>query len=83
MDVRRRRAGHRTGGRRTDGAPPLGRAGEPTGATCPPRRLALAGVPAARAAVAIAGVLLAVVTNGAVEDALLKFILQVIHSFSG
>ncbi|MDN5804363.1 MAG: DUF4244 domain-containing protein [Microlunatus sp.] len=35
------------------------------------------------AAVAIAGVLLAVVTNGAVEDALLKFILQVIHSFSG
>ncbi len=35
------------------------------------------------AAIAIAGVLLAVVTNGAVQDALLKFILHVIHSFSG
>ncbi len=35
------------------------------------------------AAVAIAGVLLAVVTNGAVQDALLKFILFVINSFSG
>jgi Protein of unknown function (DUF4244) len=35
------------------------------------------------AAVAIAGVLLAIVTSGPVQDALLKFILQVIHSFSG
>jgi hypothetical protein len=35
------------------------------------------------AAIAIAGVLLAVVTNGAVQDALLKFILFVINSFSG
>ena len=35
------------------------------------------------AAIAIAGVLLAVVTNGAVQDALLKFILYVINSFSG
>jgi hypothetical protein len=35
------------------------------------------------AAVAIAGVLLAIVTSGPVQDALLKFILMVIHSFSG
>lgn len=35
------------------------------------------------AAIAIAGVLLAVVTSGPVQDALLKFILLVIHSFSG
>ena len=35
------------------------------------------------AASAIAGVLLAVVTNGGVQDALLKFILFVINSFSG
>ena len=35
------------------------------------------------AAIAIAGVLLAVVTDGAVQDALLKFILFVINSFSG
>ncbi len=35
------------------------------------------------AAIAIAGVLLAVVTNGPVQDALLKFILFVINSFSG
>lgn len=35
------------------------------------------------AAVAIAGVLLAVITNGKVEDLLLKFILMVINSFSG
>ena len=35
------------------------------------------------AAIAIAGVLLAVVTNGAVQDALLKFILFVINRFSG
>ena len=34
------------------------------------------------AAVAIAGVLLAIVTNGEVEDALLNFILMVIRSFS-
>ena len=34
------------------------------------------------AAIAIAGVLLAVVTNGAVQDALLKFILYVINSFA-
>lgn len=33
------------------------------------------------AAIAIAGVLLAVVTNGAVQDALLKFILWVIKGF--
>ena len=33
------------------------------------------------AAVAIAGVLLAVVTNGQVQDALLKFILSVIKGF--
>ncbi len=35
------------------------------------------------AAVAIAGVLLAVVTNGEVESTLLKFILFVINAFSG
>ena len=35
------------------------------------------------AAVAIAGVLLAIITNGQVEQVLLKFILMVIHSFSG
>lgn len=35
------------------------------------------------AAIAIAGVLLAVVTSGPVKAALLKFILLVIHSFSG
>ena len=35
------------------------------------------------AAVAIAGVLLAIITNGRVEAALLKFILMVINSFSG
>jgi hypothetical protein len=35
------------------------------------------------AAIAIAGVLLAVVTNGKVEDALLTFILFVINGFSG
>ena len=35
------------------------------------------------AAVAIAGVLLAVVTSGRVEAVLLKFILLVINSFSG
>ena len=34
------------------------------------------------AAIAIAGVLLGVVTNGAVKDALLKFILLVIRAFS-
>jgi len=35
------------------------------------------------AAVAIAGVLLGIVTSGPVHDALLKFILLVIRSFSG
>ena len=35
------------------------------------------------AAVAIAGVLLGIVTSGPIHDALLKFILLVIHSFSG
>ncbi len=35
------------------------------------------------AAVAVAGVLLAVVTKGPVQDALLQFILQAIHQFSG
>ena len=35
------------------------------------------------AAIAIAGVLLAVVTSGPVKAALLKFILLVINSFSG
>ena len=35
------------------------------------------------AAVAIAGVLLAIITNGQVEAALLKFILMVINGFSG
>ena len=35
------------------------------------------------AAIAIAGVLLAVVTDGAVQDALLEFILFVINKFSG
>lgn len=35
------------------------------------------------AAIGIAGVLIAVVTNGAVQDALLKFVLDLIHSFSG
>ena len=39
--------------------------------------------PAEIAAIGIAGVLIAVVTNGAVQDALLKFVLQLIHSFSG
>jgi hypothetical protein len=34
------------------------------------------------AAIAVAGVLLAVVTNGAVKSGLLKFILTVIHAFS-
>jgi len=34
------------------------------------------------AAVALAGVLIAVVTNGPVQDALLRFVLQVIKSFS-
>jgi len=35
------------------------------------------------AAVALAGVLIAVITTGPVQDALLKFVLQVIRSFSG
>ena len=35
------------------------------------------------AAVAIAGVLLGIVTSGPIHDALLKFILQVIQSFAG
>jgi hypothetical protein len=35
------------------------------------------------AAVAIAGVLLGIVTSGPIHDALLKFILMVINSFSG
>lgn len=35
------------------------------------------------AAVALAGVLIAVVTHGQVRDALLKFVVQVIHSFTG
>ena len=35
------------------------------------------------AAVAIAGVLLSVVTSGPVESAILRFILQVIKAFSG
>ena len=35
------------------------------------------------AAVAVAGVLLSVVTSGPVESAILKFILQVIRAFSG
>ncbi len=35
------------------------------------------------AAIGIAGVLIAVVTNGAVQDALLAFILKLINSFSG
>lgn len=35
------------------------------------------------AAIAIAGVLLGIVTSGPVHDALLKFILMVIRSFSG
>ncbi len=34
------------------------------------------------AAIAIAGVLVAVVTNGAVQDALLRFILDLIKSFA-
>lgn len=34
------------------------------------------------AAVALAGVLIAVITNGPVEDTLLKFVLKVIQSFS-
>lgn len=34
------------------------------------------------AAVALAGVLFAVVTNGAVKTALLRFVLMVIHAFS-
>ena len=35
------------------------------------------------AAIAIAGVLIAVVTNGQVQSALLAFVLKVIHAFSG
>ena len=35
------------------------------------------------AAIGIAGVLIAVVTNGAVQNALLGFILKLINSFSG
>ena len=35
------------------------------------------------AAVAVAGVLLSVVTSGPVEAAILKFILQVVRAFSG
>lgn len=35
------------------------------------------------AAIAVAGVLLAIVTSGPVHDVLLKFILSVIHQFSG
>lgn len=35
------------------------------------------------AAVALAGVLIAVITDGPVQNALLKFVLEVIHSFSG
>jgi hypothetical protein len=35
------------------------------------------------AAIAVAGVLLGIVTSGPFHDALLKFILMVIHSFSG
>lgn len=35
------------------------------------------------AAVAIAGVLLGIVTSGPIHDALLKFVLMVIQSFSG
>lgn len=35
------------------------------------------------AAVALAGVLIMVITKGPVEDALLKFVLEVIRSFSG
>ena len=35
------------------------------------------------AAIAIAGVLIAVVTNGQVQAALLAFVLKVIHAFSG
>lgn len=35
------------------------------------------------AAIGIAGVLIAVVTNGAVQDALLGFVLKIINSFSG
>jgi len=35
------------------------------------------------AAIGIAGVLIAVVTNGAVKSDLLAFILKLIHSFSG
>ena len=35
------------------------------------------------AAIGMAGVLIAVVTNGAVQSALLAFILKLIHSFSG
>ena len=35
------------------------------------------------AAVAVAGVLLGIVTSGPIHDVLLKFILEVIRSFSG
>ena len=35
------------------------------------------------AAVSLAGVLIAVITNGPVQDLLLKFVLEVIQSFSG
>ena len=55
----------------------------------PPARLTDRGMVSAEwavgiiAAIAIAGVLLAVVTSGPVKAALMQFILLVIHSFSG
>ena len=64
-----------------------GRYKEPVQAT-PPSRCNQRGMVSAEwavgiiAAVAIAGVLLAIVTSGEIEDALLNFILMVIRSFS-
>ena len=55
----------------------------------PPRRRNQRGMVSAEwavgiiAAIAIAGVLLGIVTSGPVHDALLNFILMVIRSFSG
>jgi len=66
----------------------VGRAGEVGGGTTALRRNEHGMVSAEWAvgliaAIAVAGVLLAVVTNGAVKSALLNFILLVIRAFAG
>ncbi len=87
-----------TGGRLVPAVEYAGRAEstgpDPTGATAPnPGRLAQRGrgergmvsaewAVGIIAAIAVAGVLLAVITSGPVQDVLLKFILSVINHFS-